>query len=203
MLSDRGNPFATRFVLPGQTFVEPPDCPGVDDLADRFLRQGKCGQIVGRHGCGKTSLARAMVESMRSEFREIRFLVIRRSAKWGLHGETVTRLAGNGQGELRVVDGVERLSPVQRWCLVGHCRARRIPLLATTHRALPGLPVLVRLLPTYPHFARIVASLTRSSGITLEPNAVHGAYDRHAGDYREGLMCLYDQVQARLLAPAD
>ena len=202
MISDRENPFATRFIWPGQQYVEPPGCSEVGSLASHFLRKGGYGQIVGPHGCGKTSLAWAMTKSLRAEFREIHFLVIRRSAKWGLRGEMVNRLAGQGEGELWVVDGLERLSLVQRFGLVGHCRVQKKSLLVTAHQTCLGLPVLARLLPSLDHFQEIVQRLSAASGVSVETETVRLAYDQNDGDYREGLMFLYDAVQPQVLAAA-
>ena len=199
-MSERSNPFATRFIQPGQQFVAPPGFPGIECLLDRFQRYGSRGQIIGPHGCGKTSLARAWVERIRPEFREARFMVIRRSAKSRLGCEVVTRVHGQGEGELWVVDGLEQISLLQRYCLIGHCRRRKHSLLVTSHRPLWGIPVVVRLLPSFSHFSQIVDLLTESTSFPLDARMVRRAYDEHKGDYRESLLSLYDRVQPRVLA---
>jgi len=194
------NPFATRFTRPGYRFVEPDDTSGVESLAVRFLRDGQCGQIVGPHGCGKTSLVYAMTRSLQTAFREIQFLVIRRQGWLGFRSEKIAGLHGSGDSDLLVVDGVETLSPIQRWCLVGSCRYRNCGLLLTSHQELLGVPILKKLMPSFSHFEQIVEHLTRSEHATVQSSSVREAYDRNDGNYREGLMFLYDEFQQQLLA---
>lgn len=189
------NPFATRFTRPGNRFVEPDGIAGVESLSERFLQSGKCGQIVGPHGCGKTCLVYAMTGSLQAAFREMHLIVIRRHGWLGLSSEKMAVLYGSGDNDLLVVDGIESLSPIQRWCLVGSCRYRDCGLLLTTHRVLPGVPVLKKLMPNFAHFEKIVADLAPSSHAMLRSKAVRDAYDRNGGNYREGLMFLYDVFQ--------
>ncbi len=194
------NPFATRFTRPGYRFVEPDDVSAVESLTVRFLRNGKRGQIVGPHGCGKTSLVYAMTRSLQAAFRATHFLVIRRQGWFGFRTEKIAGLPGSGDNDLWVVDGVENLSPIQRWCLVGSCRFRKCGLLLTTHQALLGVPVLEKLIPTFSHFEEIVEQLTRPRDVTIQPGSVREAYELHGGDYREGLMFLYDVFQQQRLS---
>lgn len=197
------NPFATRFTRPGYRFVEPEDVSAVESLTVRFLRNGKRGQIVGPHGCGKTSLVYAMTRSLQTAFRETHFLVIRRQGWLGFRTEKIAGLPGSGDNDLWVVDGVENLSPIQRWCLVGHCRYRNCGLLLTSHQELLGVPVLKQMLPTFSQFKQIVEHLVHAQHATVQSSSVREAYDRNGGNYREGLMFLYDVFQQQRLTATD
>ncbi len=192
------NPFATRFTKPGQEFVPPVAMASLQSVVERFQRQGQCGQIVGPHGCGKTTLAYALSSPLRSAYREIQFLVIRRSGRLRLGVELTSARLGSGQGLLRVVDGVECLSPLQRRCLVKCCQNQDGGLLLTTHRVMLGVGVLQKLSPSLKHFQLIVEHLIRSPEETVEIDKVRDAFERHAGNYRESLMHLYDTYQRQL-----
>ncbi len=143
------NPFATRHVAPGKI----PYFFSSDRDADRIINRadaaGWTGQIVGPHGSGKTTLVRHLVPQLQQRFSTIEFLIIR-----GVRDvQACRRLAGHSHAlldatktdgksrTLLVIDGVERLSWLQRKLLIADCRGKGISLLVTAHRRLLGLPV--------------------------------------------------------------
>ena len=189
------NPFATHFTETGRRFIQPSETADVASLVQGFLGNRRCGQIVGPHGCGKTSLAYAMARSMLAAFREIQFTVIRGQSWRSWKVENVAHLEGEGDGDMRVVDGVESLSPFQRWCLVKSCLSRDCGLLLTTHRKRSGVPVIATLMPSLGQFEKIVQGLNGPPTTEVPAGKIQEAFELHGGDYREGLMYLYDFYQ--------
>ncbi|MCH2178709.1 MAG: AAA family ATPase [Mariniblastus sp.] len=189
------NPFATHYTQTGRRFIPPEDTADVATLTQCFLRNGRVGQIVGPHGCGKTSLAYAMARSMFGSFGNIQFAVIRRQSWRGRTVEILSNLQGNGSADLRVVDGIETLSHLHRWCLVKSCLRRNGALLLTTHRKLLSLPLITTLNPSLGQFEKIVTALNKPPTTRVPAEKIQEAFDRHDGDYREGLMYLYDFYQ--------
>ena len=143
------NPFATRNVAPGEIpyfFSDEVDFQRIIECAEAA---SWTGQIVGPHGSGKTTLVRHLSDQLQQRFAAIEFLIVR-----GIREVQVCRrLEGTSQSvvnvrnsdgnarTLYVIDGIERLSWLQRKLLIADCRRKRISLLVTAHRRLLGLPV--------------------------------------------------------------
>ncbi len=138
------NPFSAAAVSGGRLpyfFTE----PSVEkDLLHELDRQQWVGQIVGPHGSGKTTLTHHLWTYAQARFPSLVQVTIRGS-------KNVQRRVTGGDGPcLFVVDGIERLSLVDRWLLIGRFSCggaqrrgragRRDGLLVTCHRALPWLP---------------------------------------------------------------
>lgn len=193
------NPFATCFVSPGRRFTSHARRPDPEVVAERFKAEGWIGQIVGPHGCGKSSLARAMLPRLQSRFGTIRSLVIR-PKRWRWRVETEFTVDPGEGNSLILVDGVERLNPLQRWGLASVCRRSGFGLLVTCHRRLARLPVLARLQPSLSHFRGVVEELLQGTDLRVPEEVVVAAYRRAGGDYREALMQLYDEYQSILSA---
>lgn len=143
------NPFATRHVAPGEIpyfFSNDGDFLRIIEHADTA---SWTGQIVGPHGSGKTTLVRHLSSHLQRRFAAIEFLIVRSIGEVRvcrcLKGNPQTVISPpNSDGNPRtlyVIDGIERLSWLQRKLLLADCRRRGIGLLVTAHRRLLGLPV--------------------------------------------------------------
>lgn len=141
------NPFATRHVAPGQVPYFFPNAQDFHRIVKHADTASWTGQIVGPHGSGKTTLVWHLSSHLQRRFSAIEFLIVRGVGKVGisrsLEGQTVANdLTPVGSPrKLLVIDGVERLSWLQRKLLLADCRRKKIGLLVTTHRRLFGLPV--------------------------------------------------------------
>ncbi len=205
---NQSNPFATRFVGPGRL-----PCLGVSDeefsaLSLRWRGAGWIGQIVGPHGAGKTTLTYGLEEflgrrSGDDDFRlRFRRLTLRPADRW----PTVDVLAVHAGRDLRqhdalhrtwVVDGIESLSPLNRLALINFCRHHRIGLILTTHRAIPGVRVLQRLVPNVQRLREISDALTDwIAASPLDESLLRQVFEETEGNLRESLMRLYDWWEA-------
>ena len=228
------NPFATRWVRPDaapfvgrQSFV--------DTYVDNFFalcESGKpVGQIVGPHGCGKTTLTIAMETRLRTYFQDVSRITIHdkaiqrrrcdlpnrhlftqptdRNPRLAVSGNSVNsandlRTIANSSRilfrRLLIVDGFERLNFINRFSMIGWCRRNRCGLLLTTHRHLVGVPVVKKLSPTLNRFQEIVATMVarqpHSTAKIPGDKQIKNAYLSCEGNYREALMCLFDEFES-------
>ena len=128
----RQNPFSTCFTRPGEIPYLLSDSNEhkefkVNWLADRFVEQRCCGQIVGPHGCGKTTLCHAIADQLRHIFPTVDYVAIR-SAR-----DLETKRFCNSPGSdssmpagprLTIVDGAERVSLLQQRMIVANLSSR-------------------------------------------------------------------------------
>ncbi|MEL7499683.1 MAG: hypothetical protein AAFN77_18915 [Planctomycetota bacterium] len=196
----KSNPFSTRFVRPGgipYIGLEPDE---VCELAKRFIGCQMRGQIVGRHGAGKSTLTFPLAQAINNQLQEmglaqgldVRRIVIdssksiRDSTNWQPTDHTFKKLL--------VVDGIERLSRWHRLAMLSNLRSRSIGVLVTTHQEILELPVLIQLRPDVKTLMRLVERLapTTIGQPGFKSHELEQLMESHNGNIRECLMALYD-----------
>jgi hypothetical protein len=207
------NPFATRFISPGQV-----DWIGADDyfeqLASRFFQLNGRASIIGVHGSGKSTLLEHFVP-------RIGDVIFRRDAEGNVVDNRSSGVSGKERcpavwlqlrktvpestaipwdklrrGRLLVLDGYEQLSLWRRAALIAGTGLRSVKLLVTSHRR-TVLPTLCELSITPRVALKIVSQLTTGRG-DFEPISdmvVQQCLQEHGGNMREVLMDLYDRVE--------
>lgn len=163
------NPFSAHHIRPGEIpylFThedEATDLARLDSLIDVWRANGYVGQIVGAHGCGKTTLslgiAKRAMEDPRHDFDSATLVTIRAkkplrsSSRWlwlprllRLQsidisvGETIFPAGRSETVDTRstknilVIDGIERLTLLQQAAMIHSAKRQRVPMLLTTHR---------------------------------------------------------------------
>ncbi len=157
------------------------------------LRQaGWWGEIIGPHGCGKSSLLAALEEPLRAAGRRLvifrlhageRRLPPHEAASWSAETQVI-------------VDGCEQLGWLARRGLWRAVRRRGAGLLITAHRSL-GL-ARVPLPPADLAQAQAVAAMLQAETEPLvAPADVAAAFRRHGANLREMLFELYDLYERR------
>lgn len=189
------NPFATRFTRPGEIpFIFPPDI-NLQSVVESFRQNQFMAQIVGPHGCGKTTLTRAIESALSSTFPNVHHVTIRAT------GAVDSRQLGmtNRRGQLTILDGFERVSPLNRWFLIRAFRQTQkrfgSGLLVTTHRRSRLLPVLVRLTPQLTTLRQIAEHL--SPPTDWDEVNLNTILTKADGNMREALMLLYDRFESQ------
>jgi len=138
------NPFSAAAVSGGRLPFLFADPNAEKELLVKLDRHDWIGQIVGAHGSGKTTLTHHLSTQARGRFPSSVQVTIRGPSK------IQRRVAGCGSPCLFVVDGVERLSRVDRWLFLAGFSFQALQrrregekdgLLVTGHRPLPRLPV--------------------------------------------------------------
>jgi len=195
-ISALNNPFATRHVSPGEIpyfFSSDRDFHQIIKRADKA---SWTGQIVGPHGSGKTTLVRHLSDQLKQHFTAVEFFIVRGTGEVqvcprlkGASHPVAKTLDPNGDSRrLYVIDGIERLSWLQRKLLVADCRRKKIGLLVTAHRRLLGLPVFFETSFDQLRFGKILSHL----GTQQYEDRYEALSNRFGNNCREMLFELYD-----------
>lgn len=201
MMSERVNPFATRYTHPGRIAFR----FGADDhhgprhlteMVDQLLVGPRESQIIGPHGSGKSTLVVALEAELQRRGHQVVVCTLR-------NGQRVLPKAAidlrRSADMMVVIDGYEQLSGWQRWKLRRRCRRCDARLLVTAHRDL-GWHTVWRTRPSEALLHAIVTDLTDGGPPGCRPSEaeIQEAFASHDGNLRESLFQLYDVVQARI-----
>jgi GTPase SAR1 family protein len=192
--SRTSNPFATCWIDPQRAPLCVVEEQELEQLAVRLQERGWRGALVGPHGVGKTTLARALVGHLQPRgvptiWRELHAGDQRQARDLFPPAET-------REGTLLVVDGYEQLSCWQRWQLRKGCRSRGLGLLVTAHQG-TWLPTLMRLSPRVDVALAVYRRLARQVPTPVTPEDVRAAFDAQQGNLRNVLFQLYDLHEMR------
>jgi energy-coupling factor transporter ATP-binding protein EcfA2 len=182
------NPFSTCFTEPGKLsyiFAEPED---QNRLLIEFERNGFKGQIVGPHGCGKTTLTMTLADHLPPQFSSIQRITLRKD------GGIVTESRRSDYKHLNkstffVIDGIENMPWLHRKVFLKFAQQASRGLLLTTHQPLKGIPVLHQISPTFAIFQRIVSHISPEHEIG--EHQLEQVFEQNDCSVRESLMSLY------------
>ena len=170
------NPFSADRIRPGELPYlfshedETTDPSRLDSLLDSWRADGYIGQIVGAHGCGKTTLshaiARRAVEGSNHPFDSATSLTIRAKSElrpasalsWltrllrlrsfdVVAGQSIEHtgqagtLGSQSKQCVLLIDGIDRLTLMQQAVMFHSLRRRQVAALFTTHRVSQRLPL--------------------------------------------------------------
>lgn len=197
--SRHSNPFATCWVQPGALPYLPTPTVSPAVVFDRLLAAGGRGQIVGPHGAGKSTLL-ASIERLarragwqwhRVDLREGRDRAARaRLRAIPLHHDT-----------LLVIDGFERLGPLERSAIRWRCWRAGSALLVTSHRPI-GPATVAEVRPTQSTALAVFGALTTHRATPLTERDCLDAFNACNANIREMLFKLYDSHERHTRAPA-
>ncbi len=212
-LSTTGNPFSAAAVSGGRLPYFFGDPTAEKNLLQLLDRRQWIGQIVGPHGSGKTTLTHHLWRHAQNQFPAMVQVTIRGP-------KTIQRRFTGGAGaRLVVIDGIERLSYIDRWLFLGgfsssrYQQSRRVGqrdgLLVTGHRDLPWLPKVFETTfdeATLNRLAKELLPAAIGTGIHDGDGDVFSGQQwtdfsrallqRHVSNGREILMEMYDRYEA-------
>lgn len=204
------NPFSASRIQPGAIeYIFSPK-QAEERFWQRFLGFGRCGQIIGAHGSGKSTLIHWLVPRLAQRGLDVR--LIRLGSDEPQPSVSDSEVSTWGRDTQVIVDGYEQLSWRWRALLRRQRRRSRWGLVVSTHRHVglatlyrtsvtPELAyrIVARLLSRYPHRELILQSTHCQSGVPgrqmLSIHAVARALSRHGGNMRETLFSLYDECE--------
>jgi hypothetical protein len=188
------NPFSTRRIRPGAIPYYFPPGDKIETLLARLEASEWQGEILGRHGSGKSALLATLIPAIDRAGRTVVLI--------GLHDhqrQLPIDLAHDARVQKQtvvVIDGYEQLSGWSRRALSSTRLQRGFGLVVTAHMPV-GLPLLYRTTPDYDAACRLVEHLLPQGVELLSQAELEQCYLRHAGNLREMLFELYDMYEQR------
>lgn len=206
------NPFATRFVAPGQLgWIPPSPLLGLKQLQTKLHDLNYRAAVVGPHGSGKSTLLEHLLKPLgtpaikcdhsgspvvKSEHGRLIWLTLRRGSHRGF-----SRFHWR-PGRILVLDGFEQLSLVVRTWITLETRARKMGLLVTSHRS-TALTTLVQTAVSIETLRAVLHETLQASGgwatfeLQCDDDRLGDLIAKHHGNVREIMMQLYDEFEAR------
>jgi hypothetical protein len=187
------NPFATRCVHPDVVPFVFPVGVNASLLVGRLREASWRGEIVGRHGSGKSTLVSTLVPLLQRAGRRVQTYRL-------YANEPASPPLGKPDWSPRsliVIDGFEQLGPLARLRWRRLTRRRQTGLLVTSHRHV-GLPRIWTTGTSLELAERLVHRLLDDFPSNLiRPVDVQVEFARHRGNLREMLFGLYDRYEQR------
>ena len=187
------NPFCSRNIRPGATPFFFNDGENAESLVRRLQENGWRGEIVGRHGTGKSTLLAALVPALHDAGRKI-LLVELHDGQRRLPLD-LERQCRSEPFNLLIVDGYEQLSRWSRFKLKRLCRRHGWGLLVAVHESV-GFAEIHRTCVSEELAAKIVEHLMEERTPPFGRDEISAAFARHRGDVREMLFDFYDVFEA-------
>lgn len=212
--SEVTNPFSTRFSKPSSVqFLEFTDC-SLSTCLSRIDNAGFVGQIVGPHGSGKSTLLFALANEL-ARLSPVLLVngtkqVFRAEPNFSSETPSTSSELGFRKDFIVLADGWESHFLKSKKRIVKLLKDRASPrevadrlelslgvdlpisaLVVATHFDV-GLPIVTSLSPSLEKFLCFAKQLQARSQHQVPDDRVRQAFDQASGNYREGLMHLYD-----------
>jgi predicted ABC-type ATPase len=186
------NPFSTRFTRPGAIPFVFAEHQSARTLVERLAGLKWCGQIIGPHGSGKSTLVATLAPALEAAGRKVVIVALHQGEHRlpALHREA---LAPSAQ---IIIDGFEQLSWWSRRQAKSLCRRHGAGLLVTTHSD-SGISTIYETRPTPQLAQALVHHLVRDGGGNVTADDVFAAFAASGGNVRETLFKLYDVYRIR------
>jgi GTPase SAR1 family protein len=193
------NPFSTRFIRPDVCEYAFSPQESLKDILSRLDAAGGRGQIVGPHGCGKSTLMNALKRHFESQGIAVRHVMLTSSSA-KLPKQFTSPINAldhsDGAGSLLLLDGYEQLNWWQRMRLRWRCRHLKCGLIVTCHRDL-GLPTIAALTPDIERLRLVVSQLISAASGRPSEDELEQIYQVSKCDIRECIFQLYDWYERR------
>ena len=197
------NPFSTRYTQPGALSylcdqTDPQRLCRILEQEELASRSSRAFQIVGPHGCGKTSLTVAIAEILADQAVATCWLTIRaRSRSDRVRFDRYLPCpSSKNRPELLVVDGIESVNRFQRSSMLRHFRKNFWRVILTTHRPIWGVEKLSELKPSFDCFHSLCRQLLGRTATESDwPQKIETAFEAANGNFREAFFDLYDEYE--------
>jgi hypothetical protein len=188
------NPFATRSVRPGVLQFRFFDGKSLEGLMEQLRQNRWTGEIVGKHGTGKSTLVHSLIPLLTEAGREVRLFTMHRGeTRLPVAGYDLKSWSANTQV---IIDGYEQLGGWTRTLVNRVCRKEGCGLLITAHES-TGLSTLYRTEANLANVQSLVREMqTNGKARVLDADVAH-SFERQSGNVREVFFELYDVYERR------
>ena len=192
---DLTNPFCAARLRPGTIDFVFEKGKSLPQLVDSLEAHGWHGQIIGRHGTGKSTLLAALAPVIEARGRLVKSITLVAGQRQ-LPRDFITSLRLTAGLGVAAVDGVEQLHFWNRWLLRGFCRRHGAGLVVASHRS-AHLPALYETALDEARAWRVVQRLQDGFPPRIEFGDLTARLAQHQGNLREALFDLYDLYESR------
>jgi hypothetical protein len=192
---DLTNPFSAARLRPGTIDFVFEEGKNLQQLVDTLAVNAWHGQIIGRHGTGKSTLLAALTPAIEGRGRPVKSITLVAGQR-RLPREFIGSLQSSAGLGVAAVDGVEQLHFWNRLLLKRLCRTRGVGLVVTSHRS-ALLPTLYETAVDKARAWRVVQRLQDGFPPRIEIGDLEARLARHRDNLREALFDLYDLYEER------
>ena len=192
---DLSNPFCAARLRPGTIEFVFEAGTSLEQLVDSLEAKAWQGQIVGRHGTGKSTLLAALMPAIEGRGRLVKSVTLVAGQRH-LPREFITSLRLSAGLGVAAVDGFEQLHFWSRRFLKRFCRTHGIGLVVASHRP-AKLPSLYETAIDETRAWKVVERLQNGFPPRIESGDLTVRLARHQGNLREALFDLYDLYEER------
>ncbi len=192
---DLSNPFCAARLRPGTIDFVFEQGKSLQQLVDSLEAHAWQGQIIGRHGTGKSTLLAALTPAIADRGRLVKSTILVAGQRH-LPREFMTSLRLSAGLGVAAVDGVEQLPFWNRLLLKRFCRRHGVGLVVASHRS-ADLPILYETVLDEARAWRVVEQLQNGFPPRIEIGDLTARLARHQGNLREALFDLYDLYEER------
>ncbi len=192
---DLSNPFCAARLRPGTIDFVFEAGKSLEQLVDSLEAKAWQGQIIGRHGTGKSTLLAALMPAIEGRGRLVKSVTLVAGQRH-LPREFITSLRLSAGLGVAAVDGFEQLHFWNRLLLKRFCRTHGIGLVVASHRS-AKLPSLYETAIDETRAWKVVERLQNGFPPRIESGDLTVRLARHQGNLREALFDLYDLYEER------
>ena len=192
---DLSNPFCAARLRPGTIDFVFEQGRSLSQLVDSLQRNAWRGQIIGRHGTGKSTLLTALTPAIEGRGRMVKSITLVAGQRH-LPREFKTALRLTAGLGVAAVDGVEQLRGFSRLLLKRFCQAHGVGLVVASHRS-ARLPSLYETTVDEGRAWKVVQRLQDGFCPRIEFSDLTARLAERQGNLREALFDLYDLYEAR------
>jgi hypothetical protein len=193
--SNLTNPFSAARLRPGTIDFVFEHGRNLTQLVDALEANHWRGEIVGRHGTGKSTLLAALVPAIEARGRIVNAATLAAGQRKlsGGYLDSLRHTAGLG---VAVVDGIEQLGLWSRWRLNRYCKIHGAGLAAATHRT-AGLPCIYQSAVDVPRAWAVVQRFQEGFAPLVRLSDLVERLAQRQFNLREALFDLYDIYEVR------
>jgi predicted ATPase len=187
----KSNPFSTRNWQAGTInyiFESGLDCHAI---WERLTKAGGIGQIVGKHGTGKSTLIESLSKFLTQYGLNVQKNTLNSSQK-KLQKDFLLSLQKINTNTIYILDGYEQLSLLSRIRLRRKNWHNSAGFIFTTHKPASFIPIIYKTTTQPKIFQNLVQNMIKNTNFKINNEQITQILQNENGNFRNGFFKLYD-----------